>query len=204
MLRLPRSLHAALVAMTMSSAMIAPIAAHAADMPAKTIPSQDQAVLSAADYLDLEAMLMQLRVRFGAALPDEAEAALADAVAQVGEDAPGMALVERLSTSLTSEIAYFAVNLKYLILAEGAIWPDDKPARTYRLDALSELDAVIAELFGGSVFDLDVDSVLHRLEAINAWTEGAKEPPADWFSAKQRQDLIEQAREAQKPAQANT
>ncbi len=164
----------------------------AADMPRAQI-EQGTPALSNAEYLDRYADLLMLRLRFGAVLSDELPGLMRAAARRVETNGVSEKDVQALRQDLEVELAYFVVNLKYLIMAEGAIWPEDKPARTYRFDALSELDEIARELVDNAILDLDIGHILHRLEAVNAWTEGQPKPVDDWFDPADRQYLIDDA-----------
>lgn len=179
----------AFVTMSISSSHIA----HAADMPGPSPMAQTAPALTRADYLERFAELMMLRARFSAVLEGELPDLITAEAQAVGMSSPTPERVAALRRDLTAELYYYVVNLKYLIWAEGAIWPEDRPASTYRNDALSALSEIAGELTGGDVLALDVDHLLHRLEQVNAWTEGQPAPVEDWFDPAERQKLIEAA-----------
>ena len=170
--------------------------ARAADMPGPRADVQSVPAMPAADYLGCSADLMMLRLRFGAVLEDEVRDAMHAAALSLENGAPKPESVRALDRDLTAELSYYTVNLKYLIMAEDAIWPKDRPARTYRNDALSALGEIADELAAGDVLALDIDALLARLEQVNAWTEGLAAPEADWFDPLVRQRLVEDALKA--------
>ncbi len=169
----------------------------AADVPSLVAPN-DKGIpaLSTADYLDRYADLLLLRERFGAVLGSEVPDLMRAKLESFDQNGPQLSDVVVLRNDLMAELNYYAVNLRYLILAEGAIWPSDRSVSTYRNDALSALSEVIGELAAGDVMDIDINHLLHRLESVNAWTEGVTEPADDWFSAAKRQSLVDAAMKA--------
>ena len=198
MLNTTKSFRAA--AFTLMAIVMSPVGMQvsmAADMPLLVAPS-DKGIpaLNAADYLDRYADLLLLRERFGAVLESEAPDLMRAKIERFEQGAPQVSDVVALRNDLTAELNYYAVNLRYLILAEGAIWPSDRSVSTYRNDALSTLSEIIGELAAGDVLDIDINHLLHRLEVVNAWTEGVTEPAEDWFSAAKRQNLIDDAMKA--------
>ena len=168
----------------------------AADMPGPRPDVQGLPTMTAAEYLGRTADLMMLRLRFGAVLEDEVRDAMHAAAVSLENGAPKSETVRVLRRDLTAELFYYTVNLKYLIMAEGAIWPENRPARTYRNDALGALSEIADELAAGDVLALDIGALLARLEQVNAWTEGLAAPEADWFDPLVRQRLVEDALKA--------
>ncbi|MBU1175685.1 MAG: hypothetical protein KKH72_09820 [Alphaproteobacteria bacterium] len=189
-----RSLRAGLFAL---AALAMPVAgatvARAADMPATPSMGEVLPEVSASEFLDRTADLMLLRLRFGAMLQDEVRDRMRATVLELGDVGPSADLVDVLRRDLTAELYYYTVNLRYLIMAEGAIWPEGQSARTYRLDSLAELATIVREIASGDVLRLDIEGILHRLEQVNAWTEGLSEPLDDWFDSKERKLLVEEA-----------
>ena len=165
----------------------------AADLAQRQMSAEKTSSLSETDYLGRNADLLLLRTRFGALLPEELPDLMSIVVQGMKTHGLTDSAVRRLRRDLTAELYYFIVNLKYLIMAEGAIWPQDKPSRTYRLDSMSELDAIADEIAAGDVLKIDINWLLHRLEAVNAWTEGLSQPIDDWFDPLERQRLVENA-----------
>ena len=145
------------------------------------------------DYLDRLAELMMLRMRFATMLESDVSSRMRAEARSLGAGGPTAGQAVALRHDLTAELYYFVVNLKYLIRAEGAIWPEDRPAATYRNDALSELGAITQELATGDTLVLNIDDILHRLERVNAWTEGLANPVEDWFDPVRRQQLVDNA-----------
>ena len=168
----------------------------AADMPGPRPERLSVPALTSADYLGRTADLMMLRLRFGAMQENEVRDAMHAAALSLENGAPKPESVRMLDRDLTAELFYFTVNLKYLIMAEGAIWPKDRSARTYRNDALSAVNDIADELAGGDVLVIDIGALVGRLEQVNAWTEGLSEPDADWFDPLVRQRLVEDALDA--------
>ena len=168
----------------------------AADLPAPALYGTQVTEMSRTDYLDRFAELTMLRARFAAVLESDVPGIMRAEATKLGKGAPATEEIASLRQDLTSELYYYTVNLKYLIWAEGAIWPEDKPADTYRDAALKELSAIAGEIASADVLSLDVNAILHRLEQVNAWTEGADAPVEDWFDPAARDRLVTDALEA--------
>lgn len=164
--------------------------AKAADLIAPQASKAVPVTLTSKEYLDKYAQLILLRLRFNAVVQTEVADQMLAAARSYGLEATrGKDLIE-LRTNLRAETTYYAINLKYLIMADGAIWPQDKSKDVYRQMALSQIQAVLDQLDGADVLYADTGAILQRLENINAWTEGVVTPPQDWFSADKRDQMV--------------
>jgi hypothetical protein len=172
----------------------------AADIPGPAPFEEKVPALSRADYLDRFAQLTMLRSRFAAVLESDVQDLIRAEAQSLASGVPSAKQIASLRMDLTAELYYFVVNLKYLIWAEGAIWPEDRSENTYRNDALSALAEITGELAAGDVLVLDIDRILHRLEQVNAWTEGLDKPVEDWFDPARRRDYVEEALKLTKTA----
>ncbi len=190
-----KSLRVALLAIAVFALVIAaapPV--FSADLPMPDQVDETASTISADDYLNRYADLLLLRLRF-AAIPDsELTVRMRAAAKSLGNARPPPGHLETLRDDLTAELLYYVVNLKYLIWTGGVVWPQDKPEAAYRSDALSELAAIARELTQADVLGLDIGAILHRLETIDAWTEGLDRPVQDWFDPERRKRLVEDAK----------
>ncbi len=142
-------------------------------------------------YVARRAVVYQIRASFDVIRPDEIELLLlADALNAAG---PGYAAAEaELDRDLLSEGNYLLVSLKYLIAADGAAWPSDRPASSYANDALIRIAALQDELRRVVVEQDDPLPVMLEANLILAQSEGLTEPVEglDFFS--DRDAIVEQ------------
>lgn len=169
----------------------------AADMPARVVPSATQletteATISLEQYGALYADLLLTRAHFGVIFDDEV-ADLLEGELNAKQGDVTSADMSAVTRQLGDEITHFIVELRYVIEADGAVWPEDKPERTYRFDALAKLDQVRSALddaFDGGTDPIDL---LRELAVVNAWTEAELAPGTLSFSKAYRDSLLRAA-----------
>lgn len=178
----------------LGAALVMARPATAADMGVPAAPDDvaeaDTATVEA--HLERTASLLLLRVVFDVNAIDEVPDLLAQERRRVEQGGVSDAIVARLDADLLAEASYFIVSLKYLALAGGAIWPEDRAANAYADDALIELDALQRDLTGVVADRTDPLPVLQRIDRIYWWTEGYAEVPEGGHFG-DRDLLVEQA-----------
>ena len=177
------------------SCVAAVIPARAADMgagapPAVGVPSDSKSrVETAAGYLRRRAVLLMIRATFDLLRDEDVPGALAADSARIGAAGPSEEEAARLDRDLLAEGSYYLVSLKYLAEAGGAVWPDDRPERSYASAALVALDALQDRLIAAVHARTDPLSIFEQAQDILALTEGYIDVPAalDHFAGR---DLI--------------
>lgn len=161
----------------------------------RTRSASDADVLAATrSYLELRALLHEVRARFDLVGPDQIGEILIGEASSIGPDGPDAHLVDHTLRELLAEGTYYIVSLRYLILSGGAAWPEGKPPAQYENDANVLLDALLTELERSTNLGKDPWNVFHGIDRVNAWTEGYLDPREgglDHFG--DRPALVEQA-----------
>lgn len=166
-----------------------------ASLPANLVRPADEA--ATIDFARREAVLLLVRQTF--TLLDTAgvvrELAASNVRRRIGQRAPAEAEHLALDRGLLAEGSYYLVSLRYLILAGGAAWPADRPARSYDNDAIVKLDALQKRLFEAVATRADPLPIFLEAQEIWALTEGYKEVPEQLDVFGHRDELVEMATE---------
>ncbi|HWA18794.1 MAG TPA: hypothetical protein VG757_07330 [Devosia sp.] len=165
--------------------------AWAADVPER--PVVVARAESAADYLDRLAVLLMIRSTFDVVEPDSIGPTLAEAAKAIGEGMAPAESSETLDRELLTEGGYYLVSLRYLALAGGAAWPDDRSEASYMRDSVNELEGLEAALIDSVMARRDPLPVLLAGQHIYGLTEGYATLPAEMDRFAGRDALVEAA-----------
>jgi hypothetical protein len=168
------------------------VSAHAADMPARP-EIRVAETESVADYLDRLAVLLMIRATFDVVEADAVGVQLDEAAKAIGEDTAPAEASATLDRELLTEGGYYLVSLRYLALAGGAAWPDDRSEASYERDAVNELEGLEAALIDSVAARRDPLPVLLAGQHIYGLTEGYKDLPAEMDRFARRDALVEAA-----------
>lgn len=156
------------------------------------------------DYLRREALLLQIREHFSLLDADGVRSELAQSLDRHEFVGPSENDQIALDRALLAEGSYYLVSLRYLILAGGAAWPTDRPARSYENDAIVTLEALQERLFESVATRSDPLPIFLEAQRIWALTEGYVDVPEHLDVFGHRDELVEEALASQAPASAST
>lgn len=143
------------------------------------------------DYARREAVLLLIRQTFSLLDAEGMLNELAVAAERADRNGPTEAMRIALDRALLAEGSYYLVSLRYLVLAGGAAWPADRPARFYEDDAIVRLDALQEQLFEAVATRADPLPVFLEAQRIWALTEGYTSLPEHLDVFGHREDIVE-------------